>query len=326
MSTGKASVENLPSNAGGTSRQRDRDHEYFVAFPNRWAFIRNMYLRDFALEALGIMMIIIFGAGSACQVVLSTNPEVASSQKGSYISIAFGYAIGVSFGIWVASASGGHINPAVTISFAVFRGFPWKKVPIYLAGQLFGGWMGCLIIYANYFHAIKIVDPDLTKATASLFATYALDYLPGAACFFSEFLGTAMLLFAVLAATDKNNGPPPAGLVPLVVFIAFLGIGVSLGMQTAFGVNPARDLGPRIALSMVGYSKAAIWDYRHQYWLWTPILGPIFGGLAATGVYDLFIYTGEDSIVNKPNAAARLHSERRTGMSSGGGRGTHDIV
>jgi len=67
----------------------------------------------------------------------------------------------------------------VTLSLAVFRRFPWKKVPIYLLAQLLGGWMGGLIVYANYFHAIKIVDPDLTRATASLFATYALDYLPG---------------------------------------------------------------------------------------------------------------------------------------------------
>jgi len=67
----------------------------------------------------------------------------------------------------------------VTLSLAVFRRFPWKKVPIYLLAQLLGGWMGGLIVYANYFHAIKIVDPDLTRTTASLFATYASDYLPG---------------------------------------------------------------------------------------------------------------------------------------------------
>ena len=131
--------------------------------------------------------------------------------------------------------------------------------------------MGGLIVYANYFHAIKIVDPDLTRTTASLFATYASDYLPGgtyvpcssyhktfskahitlfsirphftaAACFFSEFLGTAILLIGLLAATDKANGPPPAGLVPLVLLIIFLGEGTALGMQTAFALNPVRHV------------------------------------------------------------------------------------
>lgn len=106
------------------------------------------------------------------------------------------------------------------------------------------------------------------------------------ACFFSEFLATAVLLIAVLAVTDKSNGPPPPGLVPLVLFILILGEGACLGMQTAYALNPvgpsisspysllshssllykARDLGPRMALAMVGYSKEVLFDYRNQYW------------------------------------------------------------
>lgn len=141
-----------------------------------------------------------------------------------------------------------------------------------------------------------------------------------AACFFSEFLATAILLIVVLAVTDKSNGPPPAGLVPLVLFILILGEGASLGMETAYALNPvrffcssyyasvevtflffkARDLGPRIALAMVGYSKEVLFDYRSQYWLWTPILGPLAGGLVGTIIYDGFMFTGDESIFNKP--------------------------
>jgi len=145
-------------------------------------------------------------------------------------------------------------------------------------------------------HAIHIVDPGKTRLTASFFAIYAQDYLPSAACFFSEFLGAALLVMVLFAVLDKNNGPPPSGLVPLVLFILFIGLGACLGMDTAFGVNPARDLGPRIALSMLGYSRTVIWNYRSQFWLWSGIIAPILGGISGGALYDAFLYTGDDSI------------------------------
>jgi aquaglyceroporin related protein len=210
--------------------------------------------------------------------------------------VAFGYAVGISLGVWVASSSGGHINPAVTLSFAFLRRFPWKKVPLYILAQVLGGMVATLVAWGNYMHAINLVDPDKTRLTASFFAIYAQDYLPASACFFSEYLGTALLVMVLFAVLDKRNGPPPAGLVPLVLFILFIGLGACLGMDTAFGVNPARDFGPRIALSMLGYSPSVIWNYRSQFWLWTGIIAPILGGVSAGAFYDAFLYTGDDSI------------------------------
>lgn len=122
---------------------------------------------------------------------------------------------------------------------------------IYIAAQLLGGIVGAAVVYANYFHAINLFEGHgvRTQATASLFSTYAvsfiknfcashdskssqLDYMTNVSCFFSEFLGTMVLLFVVLAIGDKKNSPPPSGLAPLVLFILILGIGTSLGMQT----------------------------------------------------------------------------------------------
>jgi hypothetical protein len=123
--------------------------------------------------------------------------------------------------------------------------------------------------------------------------------MPNVTCFFDEFLGTALLLLVVCAISDKRNGPPPAGLNPLVLFITVLGIGACLGAQSAYAINPARDLGPRLMAYMVGYGTE-VWNYRNQYWLWCPILAPICGALAGVGVYDLLIFEGEESIVNKP--------------------------
>jgi len=138
-----------------------------------------------------------------------------------------------------------------------------------------------------------------------------LPYMTNVSCFFSEFLATAVLLVLVFAMTDKKNTPPPQGLAPLFLFILILGIGAALGMETGYALNPARDLGPRILTSMVGYGKA-VYTFRNHYWVWCPIMAPILGAQAGAMFYDAFLYTGPDSIFNKPNAATHrrlLHTQ-----------------
>jgi len=293
--------------------EHDTSDVHYTTHPNRWARLR-WYIREPAAEFLGTMILIIFGAGVDCQVVLSANPGVASSQKGEYLSISFGWAIGTSLGVWASGGiSGGHINPAVTLSLAIFRGFPWKKVPIYWLAQVLGALCGAGCVYANYFHAIDVFEGGrgirTVPGTASLFSTYALDYMTSVSCFFNEFLGTAILLIVVLAATDKGNVSPPQGLLPLVLFILVLGIGACLGMQTAYAINPARDLGPRLLTAMVGYGKD-VFTYRNQYWIWCPILAPFSGAIIGSFLYDSFLFVGSESIMNRPNTAARAHNEK----------------
>ncbi|KAJ7777843.1 aquaporin-like protein [Mycena maculata] len=256
------------------------------------------------------MLLIIFGTGVVCQVVLSSITAVAPSQKGDYLSISFSWAVGTAMGVWVSvGISGGHINPAVTLALAVWRGFPWKKVPS--TSILLGGVVGAALVYANYIHAIDLYEGGRdvrTLKTASLFSTYALGYMTNVSCFFSEFLASAVLLIVVLATTDSHNSPPPPGLFPLVLFILILGIGASLGMETGYAINPARDLGPRILTSMVGYGRQ-VYDFRNQYWLWCPVIAPILGAQAGTIFYDCFLFNGPESRVNRPNAAARRRLE-----------------
>jgi len=280
------------------------------SYPNRWSRYR-AFLREPFAEFLGVAILIIFGNGVDCQVVLSANPKVASSQKGDYLSINFGWAVGTALGVWVSGGiSGGHINPAITLAFATFRGFPWKKVPIYIFAQILGGIVGAGVVYANYFHAIDIVEGGRgvrTLATAGLFSTYALDYMTNVSAFFEEFLGTTVLVIVVLAINDRKNGPPPAGLAPLALFFLVLGIGNALGLQTGYAINPARDLGPRILTAMVGYGKE-VFTFRNQYWIWCPIIGPILGALFGASLYDAFLYTGEENIFCRPGGPFRQRS------------------
>ncbi|KAI0251980.1 aquaporin-like protein [Lactifluus subvellereus] len=308
---------------------------YYARYPNNWARIRDV-IREPAAEFLGTMILTLVGNAANCQVVLSSNSGVASSQKGDYLSLSIGWACSVSLGAWVSGGvSGGHINPVVTLCMAVFRGFPWYKVPGYVIGQLLGAWAGALFVFANYFHAIDIFEGQQgrrTLKTGSLFGTYALDYMPGANCFFDEFLGTFVLLLVVFAITDKRNGPPPAGLVPLVVFITILGIGVSFGMQTGFAINPARDLGPRVMTAMVGYGRQ-VFNYRSQYWAWSPLLGSVCGGLAASFIYDTLIYLGPESFDNAPDESTRRETGRAkssvapsgSNLDIGGNHGIQDV-
>jgi len=315
----KASAEHvehhksMSSTASGSTVEDDQLLDHYTRYPNRWSKIREV-LREPMAEFFGVMILIIFGAGVDCQVTLSGNTGVAPSQKGSYLSISFGWAIGTALGVWFSGGiSGGHINPAVTIAMATFRDFPWRKVPVYIFAQVMGGVVGGGIVYANYFHAIDIFEGGrgirTVPGTASLFSTYALDYMTSVSCFFDEIIGTAVLLMVVCAFGDTNNSPPPPGLVPVALFITVLGIGAALGMQTGYAINPARDLGPRLFTAMAGYGKE-VFTYRNQYWLWCPVIAPIAGALIGTLLYDAFIFRGAESILNKPNAAARAHHER----------------
>jgi len=273
-----------------------------------------MYIREPAAEFLGTMIMILFGDGVVCQVVLSGNTSVADSQKGSYLSISFGWGVAVALGVWISGGvSGGHLNPAVTLSLAVFRRFPWWKVPIYMFAQLMGCLVGAALVYANYFHAIDLFEGGrgirTVPGTASLFSTYALPYLTNVSAFFDEFLGTALLLIVVLAVTDKKNLAPNPGTLPIALMITVLGIGMSFGMQTGYGINPARDLGPRIFTAMVGYGSE-VFTFRNHYWLWCPVMAPFLGALFGALVYDSFLFVGGESIINSPNAEARAHHLR----------------
>ncbi|KAF8269546.1 aquaporin [Lactarius quietus] len=302
--------KNDKSNPDRSGADALSNEDYYTRYPNQWSKIREI-IREPAAEMLGTLILTLLGCAGNCQIALSANTGVAPSPKGDYLSLVIGWACSLSLGVWVASGvTGGHVNPVVTVCLAIFRGFPWRKVPGYILGQLIGAWAGAILVFGNYFHAIDIVEGGKgvrSLKTASLFSTYTLDYMPSANCFFDEFLGTFVLLLVVFAVTDKRRSSTvPAGLVPLIVFITILGIGTALGMQTGFALNPARDLGPRLMTAMVGYGRQ-VFNYRNQYWIWSPILGSFCGGVVACFLYDVLIYIGPESPINTPNADARRH-------------------
>jgi len=180
-------------------------------------------------EFLGTFVLMLFGTGVVAMVVLFPSSAPGATVHGGYTNITLGWGLAVTMGIYVAGkVSGGHLNPAVTLTLAVFRGFPWRKVVPYSIAQTAGAFLASALVYRNYLPAFHQFDPQLEK-TAGVFTTFpAFPALPQAG-FLDQVIGTALLLLLVLAITDELNVPPGANLAPAMIGLVVVAIGMSFG-------------------------------------------------------------------------------------------------
>jgi glycerol uptake facilitator protein len=239
---------------------------------------------ELAAEFAGTMILILIGVGVVAQVV--------GGGIGNHDSIAWAWGLGVILGIYTAGRiSGAHLNPAVTLALAVFGGFSWRKVLPYSLAQTLGAFVAALLVRWNYTEVLSKVDPHHTTATQGVFST-----LPGNGslpvhewgAFRDQVIGTAILLFLVLAVTDLRNSSPLSNLAPVVVGLIVVAIGMAWGTDAGYAINPARDFGPRLAEFFTGYGSA----FRDQYgnlYFWVPIIAPLLGGLIGAGLYKVLI-------------------------------------
>lgn len=242
-------------------------------------------LGELLAEFAGTLILILFGVGVVAQVV--------AGDLGNHDSIAWSWGIGVILGVYVAGhLSGGHINPAVTLSLAVFGEFPWRKVLPYSLAQTLGAFVAALLVRWNYTEMLDKVDPGHTIKTQIVFAT-----LPGNGtlpvglwgAFRDQIIGTAILLFVVAALTNaRNRSAPAANLAPVVIGLLVVGIGMAWGTDAGYAINPARDFGPRVASFITGYQTAFIDQYGNWYF-WVPIIAPLIGGVLGMGLYRLLV-------------------------------------
>ncbi|MEO3823950.1 MIP/aquaporin family protein [Actinomadura sp. B10D3] len=237
-------------------------------------------------EFAGTMILILFGVAVVAQVV------AGGTALGDHDSISWAWGIGVTLGVYVsARISGGHINPAVTLALAVFKGFPWRKVIPFWFAQFLGAFVAALLVRWNYTEVLHKFDPGLTIKSQLVFST-----LPGNGAlpvhtwgaFRDQIIGTAILLFLVLALTDLRNAPPLANLGPFIIGLVVVGIGMAWGTNAGYAINPARDLGPRLAQYLTGYGGA--WrDQYGDFYFWVPIVAPLIGGVLGAGLYLLLV-------------------------------------
>jgi glycerol uptake facilitator protein len=235
-------------------------------------------------EFLGTFVLILFGTGVVAMVVLFPAKNPGQLVHGGYTNITLGWGLAVTMGIYVAGKiSGAHLNPAVTVSLAVFRGFPWRDVLPYCIAQTLGAFLAAAVVYRNYLPAFRQVDPGLER-TAGVFTTFpAFPSLPGAG-FLDQVVGTALLLLLIFAITDELNAPPGANLAPLMIGLVVVAVGMSFGGMHGYPINPARDFGPRLFTAIAGFRNNGLTD-GSRAWI-VPIVGPLLGGLVGAGLYD----------------------------------------
>jgi glycerol uptake facilitator protein len=234
-------------------------------------------MSPFLGEFIGTALLIIMGAGVVANVVL----DKTKGQNSGWIVITFGWAMAVFLGVFASNSLGGsgHLNPAVSIGLAVFGDFDPSLLPTYLAAQFGGAFSGAFIVWIAYKqHFDQTADKDLKLAvfsTAPAIRNPLYNLL-------TEIIGTFILLFGAL--TMSKSAATLGALDALPVALLVLGIGLSLGGPTGYAINPARDLGPRIAhfvLPIPG-KRNSDWSYA-----WIPVMGPIIGGLLAAGLFKL---------------------------------------
>lgn len=200
--------------------------------------------------------------------------------------------------------SGAHINPAVTLAFAVRRRFPWRKVLPYRAAQLTGGFAGAALVYAVYHEAIHAYDQaahtpwasGAALASFSIFATFPAGYFHSwYGPLLDQIVGAAFLVMLIVALLDRRNMAVGANLGPLLIGLVVAATGVSYGANAGYAINPARDLGPCLSAYALGWGRVAVPGTLHTAtdhftdYMWVPIVGPLIGGVVGVLVYDFVV-------------------------------------
>jgi glycerol uptake facilitator protein len=225
-------------------------------------------LSIFGAEVIGTAILILLGDGVVAAVLLAHS----KAQNSGWIVITFGWGMAVAMAVFaVGQFSGAHLNPAVTLGFAVMGNTDWGDVPKYLAGEFCGAMLGATLVWAAYSnHWRETEDPGLKLA---VFCT-APAIRNTVANIITEIIGTFLLVFGVLAIV-ANDATVASGLVPLLVGLLVLGIGLSLGGPTGYAINPARDLGPRIMHAILPIPGKGPSDWAYS---WIPVVAPLIGG------------------------------------------------
>lgn len=231
----------------------------------------SVYLAEF----LGTFLLITFGGGVVAGAVLKTSKAF----EAGWLTIVIAWGLGVSFAIYaVGGISGAHINPAVTLGLAFAGDFPWNKVPGYIVAQVAGAFGGAVLVWIFYIPHWRQTDDKVSKLAVFSTVPAIRSYIHN---FVSEMIGTAVLLFGLLFIGANSF---TEGLNPLVVGALIMVIGFSLGGTTGFAINPARDLGPRIAHFFLPVKGKGTSDWNYAA---IPVFGPLMGALLGTSLYQI---------------------------------------
>ena len=233
-------------------------------------------MHPFLGEVVGTFLLILLGNGVVANVVLGKT----KGHNSGWIVIAFGWAMAVFTGVFVAAkSSGAHLNPAVTLGLAFLGEFEWKDVPMYVAGQMLGAMLGAFMVWVSYYQHFRATEEPAAKLAVFSTGPAIRSTIPN---LLTEIVGTFVLVFGVLHFASPTASLGTLDALPVALLV--LGIGLSLGGPTGYAINPARDLGPRImhAILPMGAKGNSDWSYS-----WIPVVGPIIGAWLAGTLFRL---------------------------------------
>jgi len=278
------------------------------------------WLGESLAEVIGTMVLLAFGTGSVAQAVLS------NSVNGNMLSINIGWGAGVILGVMVAGPiSGAHLNPAVSVALCAVGKFPLKKLPHYIISQYIGAFLGAGVTLLTYHESIHGFSGDGLQVsgingTAGIFVTFprggrdgreGISNLSGAV---DQVVGTALLLICVCAIGLPKNKAVSGTLGPLLVGVTVLAIGICFGDNAGYAINPARDLGPRILLSMAGWGTEVF--TASYYWFWIPVVCCHIGGILGALIHFLGVEKLMDQEVKTEFVPKDFHSEEKQELSN----------
>lgn len=224
-------------------------------------------------EFVGTLILVLLGDG----VVAGVSLKKSKAEGAGWIAITLGWGFAVILGVYASGfMSLAHLNPAVTLGMAIAGKFSWGYVVPYIIAQVLGGIAGAIIVWIQYLPHWKETEDQAailgTFATGPAIRSYGANFV-------SEIIGTIVLVFGLLTFTNGNFS---AGLNPMAVGVLITAIGLSLGGTTGYAINPARDLGPRIAHQILPIANKGNSDWAYS---WVPVIGPMVGGAIAAWLY-----------------------------------------
>jgi glycerol uptake facilitator protein len=240
----------------------------------------------FLYETLGTAMLLLLGCGVVATAILRDSKGFG----GGWLLINFGWGLGVFAGVYVAFPSGAHLNPAVTVANLVLGNITFGQSIFYFLGEFLGAFIGAVLAWLAFKQHFDIEEDPGAKlavfSTAPAIRNVGWNLV-------TEAIGTFVLIFVILV-----SGGTPNELGPLFVALLVVGIGNSLGGPTGYAINPARDLGPRIAHAILPIRGKGTSDWGYA---WVPVVGPIVGAIVAA---LLFKAIGAQSLIDAIKAAA----------------------
>ncbi|KAH0341239.1 aquaporin-like protein, partial [Aureobasidium melanogenum] len=269
-----------------------------------WAVLRTK-LREPLAEILAVFVLITIG--------ICANVAHNLTNSGSSDSMAWSWGFATMIAIYISGGvSGGHLNPAITIMLYIFRGFPKRKIPVYILAQLLGAYIGSLVAYGIYRNCILNYLDSNPEQITNVYNSFVTNRMPGvadaASGFLTEFVAAAFIGVVVLALGDDSNAPPGAGMNAFIIGLVISIETMAFSASTGAAINPARDMGPRLALITVGFNRHDL--FGDGWWIYGVWCANITGAIVGAILYDVAIFVGGESPLNYPRGSIKRVSSK----------------